>query len=99
MISSQTDHPNCSYAWLDYIAGPKGNAASAYYFGEAPANIKACDIIPDKSHCDTFHADDEEYSNKIYWWTTPISQCLDGRTDVECTDYGDWTQAWTEVKG
>ena len=26
-------------------------------------------------------------------------QCLDGRTDVKCTDYGDWTQAWTEIKG
>jgi putative spermidine/putrescine transport system substrate-binding protein len=36
---------------------------------------------------------------KIWYWTTPISACLDGRTDVECTDYGDWTQAWTEVKG
>ena len=23
----------------------------------------------------------------------------DGRTDVTCTDYGRWTQAWTEVKG
>ena len=25
--------------------------------------------------------------------------CVDGRTAVKCTDYGDWTQAWTEVKG
>ena len=36
---------------------------------------------------------------KIWYWTTPIAQCLDGRTDVQCTDYGDWTQAWTEIKG
>jgi putative spermidine/putrescine transport system substrate-binding protein len=99
MISSKTKHPNCSYAWLDYIAGPEGNAASAYYFGEAPANIKACDLIEDKTHCDTFHAADEDYSNQIWWWTTPISDCLDGRTDVKCVDYGKWTQAWTEIKG
>jgi putative spermidine/putrescine transport system substrate-binding protein len=24
---------------------------------------------------------------------------LDGRTNVQCTDYGQWTQAWTEIKG
>ena len=29
----------------------------------------------------------------------PIAECLDGRTDVECTDYSDWTKAWTEIKG
>jgi putative spermidine/putrescine transport system substrate-binding protein len=99
MISSQSKHPNCAYKWMDYIAGPKGNAASAYYFGEAPANIKACALIPDKNHCDTFHAADPTFANKIWWWRTPISQCLDGRTDVKCTDYGDWVTAWTEVKG
>ena len=37
--------------------------------------------------------------SQIWYWTTPIEQCLDGRTDVKCTDYGDWTQAWTEIKG
>ena len=35
----------------------------------------------------------------LHYWTTPIEQCLDGRTDVKCTDYGDWTTAWTEIKG
>jgi putative spermidine/putrescine transport system substrate-binding protein len=99
MIGSKAKHPNCGYAWMDYIAGAKANAASAYYFGEAPANIKACDDIPDKTFCDTFHAADEAYANKIWWWTTPISDCLDGRTDVKCVDYGKWTQAWTEIKG
>ena len=42
---------------------------------------------------------DAAYTDKIWYWTTPIAQCLDGRTDVECTDYKDWTDAWTEVKG
>jgi putative spermidine/putrescine transport system substrate-binding protein len=48
--------------------------------------------------CDTFHADDEEYFSKVRYWTTPISACLDGRTDVACTDYADWTKAWTEIR-
>jgi len=99
MVSAKSEHPNCAYAWLDYIGGPDGNAASAYYFGEAPANAKACDKIPDATFCNTYHAADQAYADNIWYWTTPISQCIDGRTDVECTDYGRWTQAWTEVKG
>ena len=42
---------------------------------------------------------DSDYAAQIHYWTTPIEQCLDGRTDVKCTDYGDWTTAWTEIKG
>jgi putative spermidine/putrescine transport system substrate-binding protein len=103
MISSKAKHPNCAYAWLDYIGGPDGNAASAYYFGEAPANTKACDVIAstdkDPTFCDTFHAGDVDYTKKIWFWTTPVSACLDGRTNTKCTTYADWTQAWTEIKG
>jgi putative spermidine/putrescine transport system substrate-binding protein len=99
MVSAKSKNSNCAYAWLDYIASPKVNAQSAEWFGEAPANAKACDFTADKSFCDTFHAADKPYSDQIWYWTTPIEQCLDGRTDVKCTDYGDWTQAWTEVKG
>ena len=44
-------------------------------------------------------AADKAYADKIWYWTTPISQCLDDRTNTTCTDYGDWTQAWTEIKG
>jgi putative spermidine/putrescine transport system substrate-binding protein len=99
MISAQSKHPNCAYAWMDYIASPKVNAQSAEYFGEAPANAKACDFTADKNFCNTYHAADKAYSDQIHYWTTPIQQCLDGRTNVTCTDYGDWTQAWTEIKG
>ena len=41
---------------MDYIAGPEANAQSAEYFGEAPANAKACDLTSDKSFCATYHA-------------------------------------------
>ena len=101
MIHSDAKNPNCGYAWMDYITSPKAQAAVAEYFGEAPANTKACDLTSDKSFCDTYHATDADYSDQIHYWTTPIEQCLDGRPypDTKCTDYGDWTTAWTEVKG
>jgi putative spermidine/putrescine transport system substrate-binding protein len=99
MVSSKTEHPNCAYAWLNHIISPQVNADVAEWFGEAPGNSKACEVTADKIFCDTFHAGDEEYSNQIHYWTTPIEQCLDGRTDVKCTTYQEWTQAWTEIKG
>lgn len=99
MISSKAPDPNCGYAWMDYITSPKAQAAVAEYFGEAPANTRACDLTTDATFCETYHATDADYADQIWYWTTPISQCLDGRTDTECTDYGDWTTAWTEIKG
>ena len=64
---------------------------------ESPV-LKACDLTS-KGFCESYHAGDEAYAEKIHYWTTPIEQCLDGRTDVTCTTYQDWTQAWTEIKG
>jgi putative spermidine/putrescine transport system substrate-binding protein len=99
MVAAKAQHPNCAYKWMDWIISPKANAQVAEWFGEAPSNAKACDETSDKAFCDTYHADDESYFSKVHYWTTPIVQCLDGRTDVKCTDYSEWTRAWTEIKG
>ncbi len=99
MVAAKSAHKTCAYKWLDYIISPKVNAQVAEYFGEAPANTKACAKMTDKTLCDTYHASDAGYASKIAYWTTPIPQCLDGRTDVKCKDYGEWTKAWTEIKG
>ena len=99
MVGSESPNKNCAYAWLDHITSPETNAEIAQWFGESPGNSKACDLIEDPTFCETYHAGDEEFADQIWYWTTPIEDCLDGRTDVQCTDYGRWTQAWTEVKG
>ncbi len=99
MVGAESEHKNCAYMWLNHISAPEVNAQVAEWFGEAPGNAKACDFTEAADHCDTYHAGDEEYADQIWYWTTPIEQCLDGREDVTCTDYGDWTQAWTEIKG
>jgi putative spermidine/putrescine transport system substrate-binding protein len=99
MISSEAKNPNCGYAWMDYIASPEAQAAVAEWFGEAPANPNACDLTSDPTFCDTYHVTDADYAAQLHYWTTPIEECLDGRVDVKCTDYGEWTTAWTEIKG
>jgi putative spermidine/putrescine transport system substrate-binding protein len=98
MISAKAKHPNCMYQWMNWITSPKVNAQVAEYFGEAPSNQAACAETADKSFCDTYHAKDAAYASKIWYWTTPTADCLDGRGMV-CTDYAKWTQAWTSIKG
>jgi spermidine/putrescine-binding protein len=96
MIASEAESPNCAYAWLDWIASPEVNAQATAYFGEAPSSEAACDFRDD---CEAYHAGDEEYASQIWYWTTPIAECVDGRTDVECVDYAAWTEAWSQIKG
>jgi putative spermidine/putrescine transport system substrate-binding protein len=89
------------YKWMDYIISPKANADVTVYFGEAPVSPQACAEAEkqSKGHCDAFHAADETYFKDVYYWNTPTTKCLDGRTDVQCTDFDAWTKVWTEVTG
>ena len=98
MISSQSANPNCMYLWMNYIISPEANAKATEYFGEAPTSEEACGLTEDPNHCDTFHANDEDYFAKVYLWKTPEKDCGDDRGEV-CKDYSEWTQAWTEIKG
>ena len=98
MIASTSKHPNCMYLWMDYIISPAANAKATEYFGEAPVSAEACKLTVDKDHCTKFHAEDEDYFSKVYYWTTPVAACGDDRGDV-CKDYSEWTTAWTEIRG
>jgi len=100
MLAAEAKNPNCGYQWMNYTSSPEVNGAIAMNFGMAPANGAFCETSEEaKAHCDYFNATDEEYFKKVWFWTTPIDQCLDGRTDVKCTNYQDWTNAWATVKG
>jgi putative spermidine/putrescine transport system substrate-binding protein len=98
MIAAKAKHPNCMYKWMDWIVSPQVNAQVAEYFGEAPAQTKACEFTSDKSFCDTYHALDSAYAAQIHYWTTPQVQCVDG-SGTDCTDYSTWVTKWQEIKG
>ena len=97
MISSKAKHPNCMYMWMNHITSPEAQAAVAGYFGEAPANLKACPLLPD-GHCEQYGADDETFHKQLYFWTVPQEKCINGRTAV-CVGFDKWVEAWTEIKG
>jgi len=100
MLSSTAANPNCAYLWMDYVSSPEVNGQIATTFGMAPANGKWCESSEEaKAHCEQYNATNEEYFDQVWPWTTPIEQCVDGRTDVKCTSFQDWTNAWLTIKG
>lgn len=100
MISAESKNPNCAYKWMDYTSAADVNGAIAMNFGMAPANAAFCATSEKaQAHCDLFRAEDEEYFSKVWFWATPLEQCIDGRTDVKCTNFQQWTNAWLTVKG
>ena len=98
MISSKSKHPNCMYQWMNWITSPKVNAEVAEWFGEAPAQTKACEQTADPNFCATYHATDADYASKIHYWTTPQTKCVDG-SGTNCTAYSEWVSKWQEIKG
>jgi putative spermidine/putrescine transport system substrate-binding protein len=97
MISSKAKHPNCMYKWMNYIISPTVNAQVAEWFGEAPAQTKACAETSDKTFCSTYKALDPTFANSLAYWTTPRKQCVDGSGD-NCTDYSEWVTKWQALK-
>jgi putative spermidine/putrescine transport system substrate-binding protein len=110
MISSKTESINCAYKFVNHITSAMVNAQIANYFGEAPGNSKSCELTPEQftpeysgfesmaALCEFFHAADTAYWENIYYWTTPIAECLDGRTDVTCKTFDDWVEAWQQIR-
>ena len=85
---------------MKWVSTPKVQAQQAIYFGETPANTKACPIM-DKlapGSCEAVpRGAPASYFDSIKFWKTPIADCGNGSTD--CMDYTKWQQAWTEIKG
>jgi putative spermidine/putrescine transport system substrate-binding protein len=97
MLSSSAKHPNCMYEWMNWIIEPKVNAEVAEYFGEAPAQERACEETANKNFCSEYHAENPAFWKRVYYWETPLADCGNGEED--CKDYNDWVKAWTAVKG
>jgi len=99
MLSSQAKHPNCMLMWMKWATEPFTQAHTAYTFGSAPANPKACTIL-DKmvaNYCTAYHVTDPNYFKQIAYWKTPLTDCGDSRGN-DCIPYSEWTTAWTDIK-
>jgi putative spermidine/putrescine transport system substrate-binding protein len=100
MLSAHAKHPNCAYMWMKWVSTPKVQAEQAISFGETPANKLACSYMDQiqKGSCAQYHANaPASYFDSIKFWKTPTANCGNGKSD--CTDYTQWQQKWTEMKG
>jgi putative spermidine/putrescine transport system substrate-binding protein len=100
MLSAHAKHPNCAYEWMKWVSTPQVQAQQAISFGETPANKLACSYMDkiQKGACAQYHANaPASYFDSIKFWQTPTQDCGNGKSD--CTDYSEWQQKWTEVKG
>ncbi len=105
MMSSKASHPNCMKKWMAWMLTPEVQAQVAEYFGEAPANPKACKYLDAtygsyglKDFCTAYSVNDPSFYGQIAFWKTPLPDCGDSRGQT-CTDYSVWTSKWTEIRG
>lgn len=105
MMSANAQHPNCMLKWMAWMLTPEVQAQVAEYFGESPANPKACQYLDVgygsyklPGFCDAYGVNDEAVYSSISFWKTPLADCGDERGQT-CTDFEEWTSRWTEIRG
>jgi putative spermidine/putrescine transport system substrate-binding protein len=100
MLAANAPHPNCAYKWMQWVTTAKVQAQQAIYFGETPANTRACPIMNtlQKNGCAAYHANaPAAYFATIKFWKTPLPDCGNGKSD--CMSFTQWQQAWTQIVG
>ena len=96
-VSSHAKHPRCMTRWIEWMLSPRVSAQVAEWYGEAPANRKACAFTRDRRHCARYHATDDAYLARLSLWKAPQADCGDSRGTV-CKSWEDWVDAWEEVE-
>jgi putative spermidine/putrescine transport system substrate-binding protein len=91
--------------WMAWMITPEVQAQVAEYFGESPANPKACQYLDVgygsyqlPGFCDAYGVNDPAVYENIAFWKTPLANCGDDRGE-SCTDFEAWTSKWTEIRG
>lgn len=101
MMATKAKHPNCMYLWMNHMMSAEANGQATVWFGEAPTSQAACDYAETISagHCTQFHATDEAYFEKVWYWSTPQADCADEDAATSCKDQDAWVEAWTTLRG
>ena len=97
MIASNAQNPNCMYLWMDHMMAPKTQATVAEGFGEAPVNLKACELTKNPNHCTSTTPTTSPGGRTSTTGTRrPRTAVATGGT---CVTQEDWRNAWTEIRG
>ena len=104
MLASKAKHPNCMYKWMAWMVTPHVQTQVAEYFGEAPANPKACAELDKvygsygvKDFCKLYSVNDKSFYDSISFWKTPQADCGDTRGQT-CVPYDRWVTEFQGIK-
>jgi putative spermidine/putrescine transport system substrate-binding protein len=104
MLASKAKHPNCMYKWMAWMVTPHVQTQVAEYFGEAPANPKACTELDKtygsygvKNFCTLYSVNDKSFYDSISFWKTPQADCGDTRGQT-CVSYDRWVTEFQGIK-
>jgi putative spermidine/putrescine transport system substrate-binding protein len=104
MLASKAKHPNCMYKWMAWMVTPHVQTQVAEYFGEAPANPKACAELDKvygsygvKNFCTLYSVNDKSFYDSISFWKTPQADCGDTRGQT-CVPYDRWVTEFQGIK-
>jgi putative spermidine/putrescine transport system substrate-binding protein len=97
MMSSNSQHPNCAYMWMEHSLSLATQGDLAAWFGSVPAVPAACEgnELLGETGCAT---NGMENFDRIAFWRTPTATCQDGRGDI-CVPYYEWVSAYIGVIG
>lgn len=95
MLHSESKHPNCAYAWMEWSLSPKVQGDVASWFGSLPAVPAACEdnALLGAEGCKTNGMDN---FGEIHFWRTPEAKCADAGG---CVPYSKWTEDYIAIMG
>lgn len=105
MLAADAPHPNCMIRWMRWTLTPDVQAEMSLWYGGAPSNAKACNVIRrrlgDFAHLvDTLRfgrCGDEAFLSSLALWRVPTVACGDARGAV-CAGYPAWLLRWSSLR-
>jgi putative spermidine/putrescine transport system substrate-binding protein len=105
MAAAEAPHPNCMLRWMGWTLSAEVQAEMALWYGGAPSNGRACELIREELGDFADLADglrfgrcgDEEFLASLALWRTPTVDCGDAR-GRSCTGAPAWRARWSSVR-
>jgi putative spermidine/putrescine transport system substrate-binding protein len=105
MAAAEAPHPNCMLRWMGWTLSAEVQAEMALWYGGAPSNGRACELIRAELGDFADLADglrfgrcgDEEFLASLALWRTPTVDCGDARGRA-CTGAPAWRSRWSSVR-
>ena len=95
MLAVDSEHPNCSYKWMEHTLSSNLQSDLAVWFGGNPVVPAACTDGSGMLTAAGCTANGLDQFDRVRFWTTPVSSCPAG----DCVPYYRWVSDYVGVIG